>query len=356
MADVGLYRLLTPRIYGGHEAAPADFFEAIEQLAQLDAAAAWCAFISCTSGVKAAYLPDAAARQLFGPPGVKLAGVFAPRGRAVAAQQDGVDGVRVSGRWSWGSGSANADLVSAGCLLMGPDGQPQCLADGTPRVMSVVLAGHQVRLLNNWDSMGLQGSGSGEFEVQDAFVPMAHTSSLLDGPRLHTPLYRFPVFGLLAVGIAAVACGVARDALDVFIQQASASVPQAGTKPLAARATVQEAVARAEAQLRSARAFLLQAIDTAWQAALVQGDTAEPLPVAHRRDIRLACTHSVHTAAAVVDRIYTLGGGGAVFNSSPLQRALRNVPVATQHMMVADSTWELTGRLLLNQPTQVAML
>jgi len=353
MAEAGLYRLLTPAAYGGLELPPADFFRVIERLARADAAAAWCCFISCTSSVLAAYLPPASARTLFASPTLKAAGVFAPRGKAVPAEDAGVAGVRVSGRWAWGSGSANAELVSAGCLLIGADGKPQLLADGTPRVLSVLLRRDQVRLLDNWDAMGLQGTGSGEFEVKDAFVPLAHTASLLDGPVLGTPLYRFPVFGLLALAIAAVACGIARDALDSFVAQAATTVPQAGTKPLASRATVQEAVARQHAQLESARAWLLATVDAAWVAA----QAAETgLPIAHRRDLRLACTHAVHTAAAVVDRVYTLAGGGAIFHTSPLQRALRNIHVATQHMMVGESTWELTGRLLLDQPTQVAML
>lgn len=366
MAEAGLYRLLTPAAYGGLELPPATFFQVIERLARTDAAAAWCCFIACTSSVLAAYLPADAARTLFASPTLKAAGVFAPRGKAVPAEEGGVAGVRVSGRWAWGSGSANADLVSAGCLLIGPEGRPQTLADGTPRVLSVLLRRDQVRLLANWDAMGLQGTGSGEFEVKDAFVPLAHTASLLDGPVLDTPLYRFPVFGLLALAIAAVACGIARDALDSFVGQAATTVPQAGTKPLAARATVQEAVARQHAQLESARAWLLATVQAAWTAA--QGASAASgaacagqaaaagLPVHHRRDLRLACTHAVHTAAAVVDRAYTLAGGGAIFHASPLQRALRNIHVATQHMMVGESTWELTGRLLLDQPTQVAML
>ena len=91
----------------------------------------------------------------------------------------------------------------------------------------------------------------------DALVPLARTASLFDGPRVDTPLYRFPVFGLLAIAIAAVATGVAREALDHFIVEAGRAVPQASTKPLASKPTVQEAVARAEARLQSARAWLL---------------------------------------------------------------------------------------------------
>jgi alkylation response protein AidB-like acyl-CoA dehydrogenase len=352
LAEAGLYRLLTPQALGGHEVPPASFVLLIEQLARADAAAAWCCFISCTASVLAAYLPESSASSLFAKPTLKAAGVFAPRGRALATEQDGVAGLRVNGRWAWGSGSHNADLITAGCLLIGADGQPQLLPDGGPKVLNVVLARHQVTLLDNWDAMGLCGTGSGEFEVKDAFVPLAHCASLFDGPRITTPLYRFPVFGLLSVAIAAVATSIAREALDVFIEQAARTVPQASAKPLATRPVVQEAVARAEAQLQGARSYLQASIATAWQAAVAGHD----LSITARRDIRLAATHAVHTSAEVVSRLYTLAGGGAVFAASPLQRCLRNVQVATQHLMVSDSTFELTGRLLLGQPTQTAML
>lgn len=352
LADAGLYRLLTPQALGGHEAPPGSFYLVVEQLARADASAAWCCFISCTSALLAAYLPEDAAARLFSHPQRKLSGVFAPRGRAVPTTQQGVDGLRVSGRWAWGSGTRNADLITAGCLLIGPDGQPALMPDGAPRILSVVLDRSQVQLADNWDAFGLCGTGSGEFEVKDAFVPLAHSACLLDGPRLQTPLYRFPVFGLLAIAISAVATGVAREALQHFIDEASAKVPQAGNRPLSARATVQDAVARAEAQLQSARCYLLASVEAAWQAAQQPGE----LPLALRRDLRLSATHAVHTAAEVVQRLYTLAGGTAVFAASPLQRALRNVQVATQHMMVGEATWELTGRLLLGVPTPTQQL
>jgi alkylation response protein AidB-like acyl-CoA dehydrogenase len=352
LADAGLYRLLTPQSLGGHEAPPASFYLVIEQLACADAAAAWCCFISCTSAVLAAYLPDDAARAVFSRPDLKLAGVFAPRGKAVPARQDGVDGLRINGRWAWGSGAHNAHHISAGCLLIGDDGQPVRMADGAPRILSVLLERSQVQLADNWDAFGLCGTGSGEFEVKDAFVPLSHSASLLDGPRLQTPLYRFPVFGLLAIAVAAVATGIGREALQHFIDEASGKLPQASTRPLSARATVQDAVARAEAQLQSTRCYLLAAVDAAWQAAQQPGE----LPLALRRDLRLAASHAVHTAAEVVTRLYTLAGGQAVFAASPLQRALRNVQVATQHMMVGEASFELTGRLLLGVPTPTAQL
>ncbi|WP_088278819.1 acyl-CoA dehydrogenase family protein [Ideonella sp. A 288] len=360
LAARGLMRLLTPASVGGHEVPVATFFELIERLARADASVAWCSFIACTASVPAAWLPEAEARQLFGSPTLKAAGVFAPRGRALPATVDGVAGWRVSGRWFWGSGAQHADVISGGCTVPGADGRPEPMADGTPRVLSVLFDRAQVRLIDNWTSVGLCGTGSGEFAVDDVFVPAGRVTSLLGLPRETGPLYRFPVFGLLALAIAAVACGIGRQAIDALVSLASDKVPQGGSKALAQRPATQEAVARAEARLRSARAFVMASIDAAWQsaqsAALAGPPGPDGIPLAQRADLRLAATHAVHTAAEVVDRMFTLAGGHAVFADSPLQRCLRDVHVATQHMMVAEPTYELVGRLQLGLPTSTSML
>lgn len=345
LAQAGLLRLLTPRAFGGHELHAASFFDIVETIARHDAATAWCCFIANTACVLAAYLPPATAAALFSRPDLQAAGVFAPRGRAVPAVQDGVAGYRISGRWAWGSAVHNAHLVSGGCVVVGNEADP-------PQVLSALFDRDQLTLLDNWHSVGLGGSGSGEFEVHDVFVPVDRCCSLLGKPLQPGVLYRFPVFGLLALGIAAVASGITRQALDALFALAADKTPQAGSKTLAQRPATQEAVARAEAEWRSARAFVVEAVSAAWDAAENEGQ----MPVAARRDLRLAATHATHSAAAVTTRMYTLAGGSAVFASSPLQRCLRDVHVTTQHLMVAEPTWELTGRLLLGQPTSLAML
>ena len=347
MARAGLYHMLTPQVCGGHELDVASYFAIVERLARADASAAWCCFVACTSCIVAAYLPADEAQAIFARADLKAAGVFAPRGVATREGDGEGDsegkGYRVSGRWAWGSGAHNADILVAGCRVAGDD---------SGAVLSVVLDRAQVALLDNWDSVGLRGSGSGEFEVHDAFVPRARTALMLSGAALARPLYRFPLFGLLAISIAAVSSGIARLAIDALVELAADKTPQGSRRSLAQRAATQEAVARAEASWRSARAFMMQAVHDAWQAA--QEDA--PLPVNVRRDLRLAATHLVHSSAAVVDRMYTLAGGSAVFASSPLQRCLRDVHVATQHMMVGEATWELSGRLLLGLPTATEML
>lgn len=301
---------------------------------------------------RTAYLPAAEAQRLFARPGVKMARVFAPRGRATPARREGIDGHVVSGTWSWGSGSMNADFVTGGCLVLGDDGKPRMLPDGTPEIRSMVFDAAQVTIADTWQSMGLAGTGSHDFSVTDAFVPATRSAVLMSDAPMPLPLYSFPVFCLLGIGIASVALGIARVAVDALVELAQVKTPQGANRVLAERASTQQRVARAEARLRSGRLFLLEAVDKAWRAA----QTGNEIPVALRRDLRLATTHATDEAAAVVDAMYACAGGSAIFASSPLQKCLRDVHVVTQHMMVGEATYEMTGRLFLGLPMNTAML
>ncbi len=346
-ADAGFYRMCVPGVYGGLELPPAETMETIEILARADGASAWCVFIGATSGSVLARLPEISAREVFARPNTLLSGVFAPRGKAIVVE----GGFRVEGQWSWGSGTQNADWILAGCQII-RDGEPELLSNGTPRSRMMLLAADQVEFLDTWYVSGLAGTGSTDYQVRDAFVPEGRAVGLgVDGP-LERPLYAFPQFGLLAMGIAAVALGLARAAIDSLIEIAGSKTPSGSARPLAARPATQAEVSRAEATLRSARAFYYETIETAWQAACEDGR----IRTEHRRDLRLATTFATHACAEVVDRMYNLGGGSSVYRRSPLQRIFRDVHVATQHMMVGPATLELTGRLLLGIDTDTTML
>jgi alkylation response protein AidB-like acyl-CoA dehydrogenase len=346
-AREGFYRMCVPAAYGGLELPPADAFRTIEALAQADGSAAWCAFIGATSGVVLAYLPADAAREIFARPDTILAGVFAPRGEALA----GDGGFRVNGRWAWGSGIENADWVMGGCRVV-RNGEVEREASGSPRSRLMLATAAEVETLDTWHVSGLCGTGSTDFVMRDLWIPERRAVSLTADRPIERPLYAFPAFGLLALGIAAVSLGLARSAIDELVRLAREKTPEGATRPLAARPAAQAEVARAEADLRAARAFLYEAIDAAWQAACADG----VISVAHRRDLRLATTHAVGASTRVADRMYHLGGGSSVYRRSPLQRIFRDVHVATQHMMVAPPTLELTGRLLLGLPTDTTLL
>ncbi|MES1991541.1 MAG: acyl-CoA dehydrogenase family protein [Pseudomonadota bacterium] len=351
-ARLGLHRLFIPASLGGLEAHPMMLVDVAERLARVDGSTAWCVFIGATSGMTAAFMQPDEAMSAFGDPMSIAAGVFAPRGTARHETVNGIQGYRVNGRWQWGSGSRNAQTIMGGAFILDDDGQPEMSPEGVPQNRMMVFSRDQVILHDTWRVAGLCGTGSSDFEVKDVFVPAARAPSLISDKPLQRPLYCFPTFGLLGIGIAAVALGLARGSIDALVELAGGKTPQGSSKPLALRAKAQLDVSEAEALTRSARAYLKETVDAAWGCASGNG----AITVEHRRDIRLATTHAVRVAASAVDLMYTLGGGTSVYKTSPLQRHFRDVHVATQHMMVSDATYELTGRLFLGVPTNTAML
>ncbi|MCW5890452.1 MAG: acyl-CoA dehydrogenase family protein [bacterium] len=341
MARAGVFRLAVPRALGGREAPVSTLLAVLEAIAHADGAAGWCAMIGATSAVVSAYLPEAEARAIWGEaPDVVTGGVFAPTGTAV---EDGSDW-RIAGRWRFASGCQHCDWLMGGVLVA---------TDGRPQARLALFPAADARIIDTWDTAGLRGTGSHDIAVDDLRVPMARTVSLVDErPHAAGPLYAFPVFGLLALGIGAVALGIARRAWDELLALAGTKTPTGMHRPLAQRGAVQSEVAQATAELESARTWLCDTVGSAWNVALRGG----ALDLATRARLRLAATHATAAAARVTDRMYGAGGGTAIYAASPLQRCFRDVHVATQHMMVAQPTLELTGRVLLGVDADTSML
>ncbi len=345
--EAGFYRTCVPEAYGGLELPPAATMEMIETLARADGSAAWCVFIGSTSGTVLALLPPDAAREVFHRPDVLLGGVFAPRGKAVAT----AGGFTVNGHWQWGSGTENADWVMGGCQVV-RNGEVERMKSGAPRSRMMIAPRSEIEFLDTWQVSGLCGTGSTDFVMKDLFVPESRSGGIgSDGP-LARPLYCFPQFGLLAMGIAAVSMGLARAAIDELVEVAAGKTPSGSSRTLAERPASQSEVSKAEAALRSVRAYYYEVIEEAWQAAREHG----AISVEHRRDVRLATTWATRQCAGAVDRMYHLAGGTSIYRASPLQRIFRDVHVATQHMMVSPPTLELTGRLFLGLETDTSLL
>ncbi len=344
MAKAGIYRMFVPQSLGGSETSPLVSSQVFETLAQGDAACGWVAFIAATSGSSLARIETSAAKQMFASPQTMLAGVFAPNGKAVKSGEDYI----LNGQWQWGSGTQNADWVLAGSMVIDPE-QP---ADAKPRAHMCLVPKDAIEFLDTWHSTGLRGTGSTDFKLTDHQVPSAHIVGLEVRKMPDTPLFQFPNFTLLALGIGAVSMGIARAALNEFVDLAQQKKRISSSSTIAERSHTQMQIATAEAKLRSARAFYYDSVEQAWERALA-GNTVD---VDQRRNLRLATTHAVMASAEVVDCAYNLAGGVSVYQSSNLQRHFRDIHVATQHIMVAPSTLETTGRLFLGLPTNTATL
>jgi alkylation response protein AidB-like acyl-CoA dehydrogenase len=337
LRDSGLMRAGAPLEASGLELSPGSSLRCAEEVARGDASAGWCVSIAITSSLLTAYLQSDTREQLFGGGRGIAAGVWAPRGKVRRVDE----GVLVSGRWAFCSGIAHADFLFAGCIVE---------ADARPSI--VALPTQDLKILDTWHTLGLRGTGSTDAIADEVLLPATHLFSIFDGPVVNRPLYRFPIFGFFALSIAAAALGNARAAIDEFVALAAGKVAQGSSRTLAERSPTHAAVARAEASLRSARAFYYEVIEGAWQAAQKE----EPVPVQRRTELRLAATQAVRTSAEVVRAMFDLAGGTAIYDDSPLQRRFRDAYTATAHFQVNEASRELPGRILLGQPADSAML
>ncbi len=348
LAATGITRGFAPVEVGAPELPIGDYVDAVERLAYHEASLGWCAMISCTTSLVSGYVDERWLEPLFGSPEVTLAGFAGPMGQARPAE-DG-SGLVVSGRWPWGSGSYNANWIGGG-IRVSPD-HPITDSDGRQlRVPFVFFARDQVELLDTWHVTGLKGTGSTDYEVTGAVIPDGRWADMAYGPRIGRTLYRFPFFGALAVGVAAVSLGIARRSIDDFVELAAVKKPALSSRVLAERQVVQAEVAQAEAAWRSARAFLDQAVADAWLST-----ESGSIDNQAKAMLRLAATNATDRAAHAVSLCYHAAGGSSVYLDSPLQRHFRDVHVTTQHGMVAPRLNEVLGRFRLGLPTDFAAL
>lgn len=343
----GAFRLCVPDDLGGPGVTVTESLKVFEEFAYHDGSVGWCAAIASTTSLLASYLPDPHAGDLFGDPGAIGGGFVMPRGRAVPV--DG--GLRVSGRWQWGSGTKHCTTIGGGCLVADPDGRPAPRADGLAAPFVFMDPG-DIELIDTWDVAGLAGTGSVDFEADDVFVPEGRWVQIGAGPVRDNVWSRFSFYGLLASGVAAAAVGIARRSIDELVELAGMKRPQGSSRTLAERAAAQAEVATVEARLAAAWTLLLDAVDDSFQDALV----GRPSTVDQSRRIRLAATHATQTAAEVAASMFRTAGGAAVYRTSPIQRCFRDTAVAAQHAMVAPRTMETAGRMRMGLDTDTATL
>lgn len=339
----GLLRLKLPQVLGGAEADPVTQLDVLEAVSRIDPSAGWCLMIGAASvGSLAAFLPDDAIDELFvngDPP--RTAGAFAPYGAATPV--DG--GYRVSGRWPFGSGVRHSDWVSAGARVLG---------DGTrPLQLRVVMPRHEVTVYDNWQVMGLRGTGSCDFSVDDLFVPdrFAWDVSRTE-PTRGGPLYRLGRPGFVTNEHSAFALGVGRRALDAFAEVAGYKTRGYNSANLLAhRPVLQHSIGECDMRLRAARALNVEILGDAWDAVCAGHPPDPPL----QAQMRAVATYTTDVAADVATQAFRYGGGSALFTTNILQQCLRDINAAAQHQMVSDTAYENHGQFLLGLPEARAM-
>ncbi|WP_329332964.1 acyl-CoA dehydrogenase family protein [Streptomyces sp. NBC_01352] len=328
----GIYRAGTPKKFGGDASPPADFLRVIERISTVDGSAGWVASFG-SSAIYLAALPLETQAELYADgPDVAFAGGLFPVQPAERVE----GGYRVSGRWKFASGCKGADVLGVGIKA----GQ-----DKAGRPLTAVLRPEQVEIAENWDVIGMRGTGSHDLVVDGAVVPEEWTFVRGGTPTVDEPLYRYPTVPYAAQVLAVVGLGVARAALDQAIADGGRAGYTGAPKP-AERATYRIAVGQAEAQLRSARAFFYEITDETW-ATVAGGD---PATSEQAGLLRLASAHLAKTAFEVVRTAYQLSGIPAIADGSPMQRYLRDASVVPQHAFLQEGMYDGAGAVLMGVP------
>ena len=339
--DNRLFRLLLPQSSQGIETEPLTFFRVMETIAQADASTAWCLSQAGGCAMAAAYLDLPVAHAVFGDPRAVLAWGPGPKVKAVECE----GGYRVTGVWSFAYGGRHATWLGAHCPVYAADGSPKRDADGAQIERTMLVRTEDVAWTDIWNTVGLRGTASDQFKLDDFFVRADHSITReFDRERRESgPLYRMGSGTCYQVGFAGVACGIARGALDSFVDVARNKVPRGAKSPLRDNAVVQSGLAQAEVHLRAARSFLLQSMADIWSDLVAGND----ITVEQRITIRMAATHAIHKAREAVDFTYNAAGATAIFDGHPLERRFRDIHTVTQQLQGRLSHFETVGAWMM---------
>jgi alkylation response protein AidB-like acyl-CoA dehydrogenase len=333
LRELELFWLKTPTELGGSELDPLAFCDVLEEIAYYDASAGWSAMVgNGTTGCIAAWLPDDGIAEIF-TDSTRLpvmAGQFTPRGTAVP---DG-DGYRVTGRWSFCSGIRHSEWVVGGCLV-----------DGAPHeLLLVVVPKNEATVHDTWHVAGLSGTGSDDFSLTDTFVPAGRTCRwFAAAPVRGGLLYQQPRLLFLANELSPVMIGIARRAIDDMYEAAATTTRRPGA--LADRTAFLKDISIAESRVRAAQLLYRDAVAQGWDLAATGPDTPDVVVTRLRAQHTLVAEECLDAVA----RIFRYAGGRALRLDNPLQRHLRNLTAAMQHIYISDENYEAAGRARITE-------
>ena len=340
--DARLFRMCLPVSLDGGEATPRAVMEVLEVVAAADASTAWCLGQALGCTFAAAYLEPETARDVFGARDAMLAwGPTTPKAKAIAV--DG--GYRLTGQFRFASGSRNASWLGGHCAVHEPDGTCRADAGGKSVVRTFLFPYDSAEISDVWQVIGLRGTGSDDYAVNDLFVPDAYTfirESAADR-REHWPIYRIPLITFYGIAFAGVALGIARAMLGEFVTLAAEKIPYRATAVLRDNPVIQTQVAYAEWQLSASRAFLVEMIEHTWETARAGDD----FPLDQRTRLRLAISYAMNQAREVVEVMFRAAGTNAIFEDGPFERRFRDMQAVCQQSQASQSNFASAGQALL---------
>ena len=346
LRTAGLYRMVVPQQIGGFQIDLLTFLRAAELIAEADASTGWNLTNNAVGQFIALSLPDDGVEEIFGRgPDTIVAGTAVPGGgKAVAV--DG--GFQVTGRWRFGSGCQESEWMMANFEVSDADGVRRN-ADGTPALYRGFFSPSECSIIDTWDMTGMRGTGSHDWAVSDVFVPSRRTVHV-PGALLHNQwqrwpgtLYQVPIHALVGPHHSVVATGIARAGIDALTELAGAKIPRGRTQLLRDREHVQDAVARAEAQLGAAQTFRAAAVGDVWDTVASGRETT----LQQRARCRIAASFAVDSARAAMDLMYRAGGTTSNERSHQLARCWRDLHVVAQAASTMPDWYAVAGRALL---------
>ena len=350
MKRAGIFGMTMPRAWGGPELDPLMQIRVIEALAEADGSVGWCAMINSDGGYFGACLEEHIAREMYRnletPTASSL--IFVGRADRVA------DGYRVNGRWPFSSGCQHSGWVYLTCAIY-ENGTERMVADGIPERRVCILPVDEVQILDTWYTTGLRGSGSHDIQIAEIIVPPQQCMPFPLKALRSEALYRWPLTFLL--NAPGVPLGIARGAINDFTELAlrkRTTISNVMGRPvmLSEEAYAQTALARAQALVGSARAYIFEVTGEMWRCLV----SRERLSLRLRGIYRLALTNTFDACLEAVMGLYKVVGGSAVYAAEPLDRRLRDLTTINQHTINSPKILETVGKILFGMDVRDALI
>jgi alkylation response protein AidB-like acyl-CoA dehydrogenase len=328
LCETELFWCAVPKEVGGLGCDLVTTIEIIEEITRADGSSGWTlmanAIATCLAG---AYLKDRAIDAMFGSGGRPIiAGMFGPGGKV----RQVAGGYQGSGKFGFGSGCAHSNWMGSGFMVIDDNG-PRALPSGVPEVRICFLPRERVRFRGNWSVMGLEGTGSYDYEIPDQLVPEEFTFERSQQVQLRGGT-QFAL-GLQAFGCAghsAIALGLMRRALAEIAHISMAKKRPGSSVTVAESAIFKHGFSVHEANFQASRGFVLEVFRSAQESAK-KGESMTP---EQRQRFRQATTWAHNVASEVVGFCHLWAGSDAIRHPGPLGRCTRDMSVATQHVFV----------------------
>ena len=320
LQDMGFFLTMQPHQYGGYELDPQDFFKMSIALAEGCMSTAWVAGIIAIHSFQIALMDKQAQEDVWGPSiDTRVSSSYAPMGKVEVV--DG--GFKFSGRWGWSSGSGHCTWVLLGGIVPGEG------------YRTFLIPKEDYEIVNTWNPMGLQGTGSNDIVVNDVFVPEHRTHKQMDGFLLTNPgqavntapLFQIPWAQVFTRVVSTPAIGACKATLELYKHAVQNKASNDPTK-LVGDVSVTERIAAAIDTIDEMETILLRNFDQMMDAV----NNGQEIPLADRIKYRYQASTVIEKSIGVVDSLFEVSGGGSVFIGSEIQQRFMDVHTARAHV------------------------